>query len=275
MRLVFAHLSDTHLRPRSALYNGLDTHDRLATAVAAVQALETPPAFVLVSGDLTDLIEPEASYHALRDHMQLLRVPVVYALGNHDERAAFRSVFADDLRDFLAVPGPGDAPCHGVATHGDVRVIVLDTVVPGLTRGEVDAAQLAWLAQQLDAPWGGPTLLMLHHCPLPVLPHRFQPHQLTNADALAGVIAPRAHVLSGMLGGHIHFASSGMFAGVPMHTAPGIAMGIAPDAQLGLRLTDALGFNLCALHGRMLVTHPIIVQQETQTLRYDKAMAWN
>lgn len=264
-----------HLRPATAPYNGLDTATRLQGVIDAVNALETPPAFVLVSGDLTDLVEPIASYRMLKQMLATLKVPVIYALGNHDERAAFREVFADDLATFLALPGQGDAACHGVATIGDVRVLVLDTLIPGITRGEVSAEQLAWLGRMLDQAWSGRTLLMLHHAPLPILPQRFVRHQLTNPDALAAVIAPRAHVICGILHGHIHFASFGVLAGVPVCSAPGIAMGIAPDAQQGLKLTDAIGFNIGTLHDRLLVINPVITQAATRELRYDKEMAWN
>jgi 3',5'-cyclic AMP phosphodiesterase CpdA len=276
--LTFAHLSDMHILPPGRAYNGLDSATRFEAVLAAVARLETPPLFMLLTGDLIDQIECDTSYARLQGLLAGVHVPLIYALGNHDERAPFRKAFGTQLAHFLAIPGDagdaGAAPCHGVQLIGDLRVIVLDTVVPGFTKGAIDEAQLAWLEAQLNMPFSGRTLIALHHCPLPVPTVRFQQHQLTNADALARVIAPHAAKISGMLHGHIHYANSGRFAGVYCSSAPGIAMGIAPDAQQGLRLTDACGFNLCHLFGDQLVVNSVITHAESRTLKYDKVMAW-
>ncbi len=273
--LTFAHLSDSHIRPIGQTYNTLDSAARFAQTLAAVAQLETPPQFMLLTGDLIDQIECDISYARFKALLAQVHVPLIYALGNHDDRPSFRRAFGAQLADFLAIKGnDGDAPCYGVQHIGDVRVIVLDTHVPGFTYGELDARQLVWLDAQLSAAHAGRTLIALHHSPLPIPTTRFQKHQLRNADALARVIAPHAHEICGMLHGHIHYANSGLFAGVYCSSAPGIAMGIAPDAQQGLRLTDTCGYNLCHLFDRQLIVNSVITQSETRTLKYDKEMAW-
>ncbi len=72
-----------------------DTVANLALMVARLQAMDPPPAFVVACGDLTNHGD-EASYRMLADMLAPLAIPMIYALGNHDKRAAFRRVLAPD-----------------------------------------------------------------------------------------------------------------------------------------------------------------------------------
>ena len=274
IELTFAHLSDIHMLPEGQLYNTLDVHARAASVLDAVDRLETPPAFMLITGDNINEVEMAASYDRLKRLLARVCVPVVFALGNHDVRRDFRAAFASELAPFLAVPGVSDEPCHGRAIINNTRVLVLDTLVPGFTQGLLDEAQLAWLARELDAPFGGATILALHHCPLPIPTTRFADHQLTNARALEQVLLGARAKPIGLLCGHIHYTNIGLFAGVPCVSAPGIAMGIAPDAQRGLRMHDCLGFNVCHIIDGRFIVNPVITQAESRTIKYDAVMAW-
>lgn len=270
----FAHLSDIHMRPEGMLYNTMDGYERASRVVDAALTVETPLAFMLITGDNIDEIEPAASYARLKQLLARVKIPTAFALGNHDVRREFRIAFEHELGSFLAIPGISDYPCHGKTFVGTKRILVLDTLVPKFTHGYLDDGQLQWLATELDQHHDGPTILALHHCPLPIPTRRFAKYQLTNADALERVVLNSRVKPIAMLFGHIHYSHIGLFGGIPCVSAPGIAMGIAPDALQGLRLTDAAGFNLCHVIDGRFVVNPVITQAESRTVKYDMEMSW-
>lgn len=49
--------------------------------------------------------------------------------------------------------------------RGDLRPLMLDTSVPGLPRDAMDAAQHAWLMDELETPAPGGTSIVMHHPP--------------------------------------------------------------------------------------------------------------
>ncbi|MBM3939322.1 MAG: hypothetical protein FJ318_00220 [SAR202 cluster bacterium] len=131
--VMFVHITDTHILPSpEARYHGVDTAATLRRVVAEVVELETRPAFALVSGDLTDGGEPEA-YARLAGILQPLRaagMPVLHALGNHDNRPAFWATILG--RSYQ----PPERHRHAVEVGG-LRLIVLDSLIEGEIDGEV------------------------------------------------------------------------------------------------------------------------------------------
>ncbi|MCR2818241.1 phosphodiesterase [Microbacterium sp. zg.Y1090] len=212
-RRVIVHLSDTHLLGRGARLAGrFDVTANLDATLAAVERLGVRPDALVFTGDLTDLGEPEA-YRALRAAVEpvaaRLGAPVVWVAGNHDERPELR-------RDLLGLPASQE-PVTGVWDLGGLRLIALDTTVPGWHHGDLDATQLDWLRAQLRHPAPLGTLLAMHHPPLPshiplfdILELR---HQASLAEAIAGTD------VRGILAGHLHYSTSGTFAGVPVSVA--------------------------------------------------------
>lgn len=61
-------------------------------------------------------------------------MPVVAVAGNHDHRAALRVHLLGEPAD--------DAPLDRVVRLGGLRIVVLDTTVPGHGRGELRPARL-------------------------------------------------------------------------------------------------------------------------------------
>ncbi len=212
-RRTLVHVSDTHLlagdRPLGGRY---DTRRSLARTLAAVEALEIRPDAIVFTGDLTDLGEPEA-YRALRAAVEpvaeRLGAPLVWVAGNHDERPALRR----DLLDLNA----SEEPVTGVWDLDGLRLIALDSSVPGWHHGDLDPAQLAWLREELAAPAPLGTLLAMHHPPLPTHIPFFDILELRDQAGLAAAIA--GSDVRGILAGHLHYSTSGTFAGVPVSVA--------------------------------------------------------
>jgi Icc protein len=226
-RRVIAHLSDTHLldpRPFEPRLSDTDAGaDRLLggrydTAVNLRRTLDAVAATgirfdaLVVTGDLTDLGEPGA-YRALRDAIEpvadRLGAPIVWVAGNHDERPALHRALLDEE--------PSEEPVTGVWDLAGLRLIALDTSVPGWHHGDLDAGQLAWLREVLAEPAPLGTLLALHHPPLPSHVPFFDVLELRHQDALAEAIAGTD--VRGILAGHLHYSTSGTFAGVPVSVA--------------------------------------------------------
>src|SRR3954447_4355764 len=131
-----AHISDPHLLAGGALqYGHVDTEARLEAALARLQRLTPAPQALVFTGDLADKAEPKA-YLRLRELVEpvaeALGAQVVWVMGNHDERAAYaRGLFDGD-------PGTDpDAPQDRVHDVAGLRVVSLDTTVPGWHHGEL------------------------------------------------------------------------------------------------------------------------------------------
>lgn len=210
---TIVHLSDTHLLAGDRRLGG--AYDSTGGAIAALAAVERTgirPDAIVVTGDLTDLGEPEA-YQRLREIAEpvaeRLGAPLIWVAGNHDERPAMREGLFDE---------PGSlAPLTSVHDLDGLRVVVLDSTVPGWHHGDIDAAQREWLRQVLAQPAPLGTIVALHHPPLPSHIPFFDILELRDQDALAEVLA--GSDVRGILAGHLHYSTSGTFAGIPVSVA--------------------------------------------------------
>ncbi|MFK4853568.1 phosphodiesterase [Microbacterium sp. ZW T6_19] len=210
---VIVHVSDTHFLAGGAKLGGRYDVDRtFARTLEAVAAVHPHPSAIVITGDLTDLGEPDA-YRRLRAAVEpvaaALDTIVVWVAGNHDERPALRSGLLDKA--------PSEEPVTGVWDLNGLRLIALDTSVPGWHHGDIDGAQLDWLADVLAEPAPHGTLLAMHHPPLPSHLPLFDILELRHQDELAEVI--RGTDVRGILAGHLHYSSHGIFAGVPVSVA--------------------------------------------------------
>ncbi len=196
--ITFVQLSDTHFLADDGEVLGVRPVAQLARVLARIVALPTPPRFVLHTGDLIH-DSGVAGYAHLRRALAPLGLPLVAALGNHDARAAFRE-------GFLGEAG-GDERRYWQARDFDgLRVIALDSLMPGEIGGQLGREQLLWLANVLhqQAPHG--VIVALHHpVALASFPYLADglPH---DAPALAAILAPHPPLL-GVLAGHCHAPS--------------------------------------------------------------------
>lgn len=245
---VLAHLSDTHLRdPADPLVRGLvDPRPALAEALAAAAAHS--PEALLFTGDLSDDGTPE-SYAELRRLVEpaaeRIGAKVIWVNGNHDDRAAFRS-------GLLAAP-PSDAPINTVHWLGGLRLLCLDTTVPGADHGRVAPESLAWLAEQLAEPAPEGTLLAMHHAPLPVVQDLAASWELLEQQVLAEAL--RGSDVRAILAGHFHQSGFGSIAGIGVHAATSLAYAQDLATGRGMRGQDGgQGWHLVSVHGDSVVS---------------------
>lgn len=234
-RFTLAHLSDTHLTSVGTRYNGvLDADAALARAVdllrTGLEAGTTLDA-VVVSGDLTDSGDPDA-YARLAAALDGLAPTLVFATGNHDLRVQFHRSLLD--RD-------DEGPVLQLHALPGLRLIVLDSTVPGAGHGRLDPSHLAELAAVLAQPHPGGTVLVLHHPPIPAPStlHHYFALQRDSRRALAEIIAGTDVRL--ILAGHHHLPTTGLLAGVPVAVAGSTAIRTDPLARPGHERTTAHG----------------------------------
>lgn len=257
---VIIHVSDPHFLAGGARLGGrYDVETTFARTLEAIRAVHPHPDAILVTGDLADLGEPDA-YRRLRAAVEPvadeLGTVVVWVAGNHDERPA--------LRAELLGGEPTQEPVTGVWDLDGLRLIALDTSVPGWHHGDLDEAQLAWLSEVLEEPAPHGTLLAMHHPPLPSHLPLFDILELRHQDELAEVI--RGSDVRGILAGHLHYSSHGTFAGVPVSvsSATCYTMNVARPAADVNGMDAAQAFEI--VHVRPdTITHTVVPVTDAPT----------
>lgn len=247
------HLSDTHLLGGNVALGGrYDTEANLRRTMERVLEHGVTPDALVFTGDLTDLGEPDA-YARLRNIVEPVAAqwgsPVVWVAGNHDERPA--------LRSGLLGLDPSEEPVIGEWDLGGLRLLALDTSVPGWHHGELDAAQLEWLRDRLAEPAPLGTILALHHPPLPSHVPLFGILELQRQDQLAEVVAGLD--VRAILAGHLHYSTSGTFAGIPVSVASATCytMDIARPALSVNGMDAGQAFNLVHVYDDT-ITHSVV-----------------
>jgi 3',5'-cyclic-AMP phosphodiesterase len=222
-------LSDTHILPAGELQHGtVDTFTNLEAALAAVAASGAGVSALLLTGDLTDDGSPTA-YRRLRETVEpaadRLGARVIYVMGNHDERTAFRT----ELLSAASTTESHDT-VHWV---GGLRIVVLDTTTPGRHDGRLHAAQLDWLRAELERPAPQGTVLALHHPPLPSAVPPVHLLRMYDAQDLGEAVAGTDVRI--IVSGHNHTTGCGALAGIPVWVSPACANQIDPLVKGRLR----------------------------------------
>jgi len=241
--MLIAQISDTHIlapkklfRARIAtpapgaesVYAEFDTGACLARAVAALNALVPLPDITVVTGDLVDHGEA-AEYDHFRQLLAPLRMPVFVIAGNHDARAPLREAFGAD--GYL----PPDGFLHYAVEDYPLRLVALDTSIPGENGGRLCAERLGWLDRTLAAAPDRPTLVLMHHPPFATGITFMDGYGLENIGALAEIVA-RHQQIERITCGHLHRAIDRRFAGTVAGTAPSTAHQLQLDLRPGARL---------------------------------------
>ncbi|CAI9386872.1 phosphodiesterase [Microbacterium sp. T2.11-28] len=251
---VLLHLSDTHLRAGAPLlFDAIDGSERLSRALDGIEASGVRPDVIVFTGDLVDLGERRA-YADLRARVepfaQRVGAEVVWVMGNHDERAAFRAELWDEH-------GDDQRPVDRVDEFDGLRIVTLDTSVPGHHYGEVADEQLSWLARVLATPAPLGTVLAMHHPPVPSVLALAASVELRDQRRLADVL--RGTDVRAIIAGHLHYSTFGTFAGIPVSVASSTCY--AQDLTVpvgGTRPQDgAQAFNLVHVYDDTIV-HAVV-----------------
>jgi Icc protein len=210
---VLLHISDTHLiGGDGSLYGAVDADGRLGALLGQLKHSGLRPEAIVFTGDLTDKGEPDA-YRKLRGLVEPfaaeLGSELVWVMGNHDDRAELRRTLLDEA--------PSMAPLDRVRMIDGLRVVTLDTSVPGHHHGELSASQLDWLAQELATPAPDGTIVALHHPPIPSVLDLAVTVELRDQTSLGRVL--KGTDVRTILAGHLHYSTNATFVGIPVSVA--------------------------------------------------------
>lgn len=243
---LLVQLSDPHI---GASWDEGDPAAKLAAAIDAVRVLDESPDAVLVSGDLAEHAADE-EYEQVRALLGRIDAPSYVLPGNHDDR--------DALYRHFGVPGAGGRPVQYTADLGALRLVVLDSTLPGEDRGELDDERLGWLDGTLAEAPGTPTVVAMHHPPVAVGIPAWDAIGLPAPDrrALAEVLARHPQVQR-VVAGHVHRAMTAVLGGRTVQTVPSTyVQGLLDFAATELELSaDPPGFAVHALVDGELVSH--------------------
>ncbi len=210
----FLHISDTHvLAGGGMLYDRVASEGHLRQLFDEFEASGGRPEAVVFTGDLADKGEPDA-YDRIRrivdPVVERLGAQVIWVMGNHDDRAAFR-------RGLLDERGGGSRAVDRVDDVNGLRLITLDSTVPGHHHGEIEHEQLDWLAEELSIPAPHGSILAMHHPPVPSVLDLAASVELRDQSGLAEIV--EGSDIRSIIAGHLHYSSTAMFAGVPVSVA--------------------------------------------------------
>src|SRR6266404_524176 len=226
--MIVVQLSDPHIvAPGELLYDRVDTAKFLARSVAEINRLDPLPDVAVMTGDLVDHGNP-AEYEHLHRLLAPLAMPIFVIPGNHDAREPLRVAFAGD--GYL----PADGFLQFTIEDYPVRLVALDTLIPGEGGGLLCSARLAWLDHVLASAPARPVLLMMHHPPFLTGIERMDRAGLQNSAAFAAVVARHPQV-ERILCGHLHRAIDRRFAGTVAGTAPSTAHQLTASTSLPKR----------------------------------------
>ena len=241
METRFLHLTDLHLSHPDLADPHLhsDTHLSLVEMVRRIRDMSPQPDFVVISGDLTNQGDV-ASYQLLAEILNGIAPPVFLTLGNHDKRENFRQVF----RHLPGLLADLSAPCFQSTHLGGLKVIALDTSLPGRVGGGIGEAQFAALTAELTADVGIAKLLVMHHPPLiDVSALRWESLDQKQTEELAKRLA--GHHIVGILSGHIHINRVIHWHNIPVIISNGLHATIDPTATSGMQIEEGTGYASC------------------------------
>lgn len=258
-------LSDPHVRvPGNPLSGRVETLPYFERAIAAVELLRPRPDVVLITGDIVDLALPE-EYALAKAALERLTLPAFVLPGNHDAPTGMRTALDRYLgqvlkEDCLAYP----------IDQFEVRILMLDSVIPMSGQGRLGEEQLGWLESSLASQPNRPTLIALHHPPFDAGIGFMEKYGLLDRDRLPAVIGPHAQVI-GVIAGHIHRTIVGRVGTAVGLVAPSTAHQIPLDLSADGPETFVLeppGFLLHEWDGKALRSHHVYLDDYGPRFRF-------
>jgi 3',5'-cyclic AMP phosphodiesterase CpdA len=265
--MIIAHISDTHL--------ALDTPDAerrmrdFAATIADINALDPSADVIVHTGDIVHNGRQDEYAQAVAI-LKKARAPVYVLPGNKDDRANLRGAFS---------AGGYFAESHDFVDYAiedyPVRLIALDTLSPGHSRGDFRHEQAELLIKLIDAVPDRPIAVFTHHPPFEVTvgPDRFHFETMESMALLHDALQRSERVIA-VFCGHVHRGTTGWVGRIPASVVPCIATtlrkGEYPPAMKTRpvyhlhRFDPALGFatesrieSTSALNERKIVSTPV------------------
>ena len=231
--MLICQLTDLHVRPVGQPANRVvETNIFTERAFRAAAHFTPRPDVVVITGDLTESGQDAEYANVVRMLRKWLPMPVFVIPGNHDERSAFRQSLGH-------LPGVTADPHYVQYAVEDypVRLVMLDTLVPGAGHGELQAEQLDFLDRTLAAVPDKPTIVAMHHPPFVCGIAHMDRINLRTAPEFVAIIAKHRQV-ERVICGHHHRPVIARVA----HAVASIAPSVAHQVELSLNPHDPGAF---------------------------------
>jgi len=188
----FILMADTHVcGNRNTSEHDCNPDETFQQAVKDILELKPRPAGIVVAGDCVYLHGEKQDYEVLKELAQPLHeagIPLLLAMGNHDNRENFQAVFpnavilgGDTLKDRRTA----------IIEAPHANWYLLDSLKEtNCTPGHFGEEQLTWLATHLDKEPSKPALLVAHHYPQATV----DDNGLEDTEAFLKIIQPRKQV---------------------------------------------------------------------------------
>lgn len=238
--MLIAQISDTHVEAPGKLAHGAyDSHALFVAALEKLRTIQPKPDFLLHTGDATHHGDT-AIHNDFRARMEATGIPYAVIPGNHDENEILRATFAD--KPWM----PREGFLHFVIDLAPVRLICLDTTIPGKVEGTLCAARMAWLEAQLAEALSAPTIIAMHHPSFRIGRASSDARPFGHAKEFAELVGRYPNVAI-VTAGHVHCTlqariGQAVALAVPS-TAYQFAMDRRPAAPLGV-IDEPPGFYL-------------------------------
>jgi 3',5'-cyclic AMP phosphodiesterase CpdA len=239
--LSFVQISDSHIGFNKAANK--DVIGTLRAAVDKINALPTPPAFLLHTGDLSHLSKPE-EFDALDQILKSVRTSqVFYVPGEHDVLVDNGRYYRDRYGKGTLGDGWYSFDQRGVHFVGLVNVLNLK---PG-GLGSLGTEQLEWLEKDLKARSSDTPIVVFAHVPLWTV---YQEWGWGTDDGAQALSYLKRFGSVSVLNGHIHQTMQKVEGNIAFHTAtstafpqpkPGTAPSPGPQTVPADQLRHLLG----------------------------------
>lgn len=210
-------ITDSHIQAQAngELY-GVNVDASLNAVLQHAQQHHWPADFMLATGDLVQ--DNGAAYPRFRAMLEPLAVPVYCLPGNHDAPGVFQQALAS-----------GSVRFQRQVVAGGWQFILLDSTIPGSDAGELSAPELAALETALAQHPSLPTMVCLHHQPVPVGSAWLDTMAIPNHAELFAIFERHTQVRV-LLWGHVHQEFNGERGGIQLFSTPSTCAQFLPDS---------------------------------------------
>lgn len=185
-------ITDSHLyADPSRCLLGINTLETFDQILGQALAESGRPDLILATGDLVHDAS-DSGYKRLLGRFKLTEIPTYCLPGNHDQPGKMQQLLNQDNVHYTA----------SVQAKG-WSLIFLDSTIPGSDGGRINSEQMAVLKQLLETHAEKPTLVCMHHHPLPVGSRWMDTMVLERPEPFFDLISSHPQV-KGILCGHIH-----------------------------------------------------------------------
>ena len=253
--MLIAQISDLHIRDHLGMFGELvDTSKTLEKAIQLLNALDPQPDVVLVTGDLTDDGTKE-QYSQLLEIISSLNTPWLPLPGNHDDYAEFINAFSSQLPDDLP-----ENHCSYVINDFPVRLVALDTSLPGQHDALFSDEHELWLSNVLSLEKDKATLIFTHFPPFETGINFMDLSGLKSADRLEKIIRNNPQVKL-VVAGHLHRPIQTSFASTMVSVCPstGNQLKLDLNPKNGSAVDEPPGFQLHLWKNNRFVTHTGVI----------------